>query len=236
MESWDLLLLLAAPRRPARNTEIPGLSLRSWECDCAGLVLGPPRCAASTLSPTPKYWLVPTKHWLVTGERRLWAGVRTWASEELRDCMEEGCEMWRWDVVSCRRKWEERWAWEAVGWSRGRLQYKCSEKMRKKCWKPAFPGKREKGEWGEIVKAQVTDSRTEVTILQLSTIYTPFRHWKLKSGRSRAVCLGFSRPVISSQGSFASLVIGFLKLCRWKSRQCSEVTLGEVQVLSSTEQ
>lgn len=57
----------------------------------------------SSLSPT-KCWPVPTSCWLVRGAP--WARMRTWASEELRDCMEEGCEMWRQDVVSWRSKWE----------------------------------------------------------------------------------------------------------------------------------
>lgn len=100
MESWDAFLLLAAPRS-TRNAVIPALSWRSWDC-VMGLVLGPLHSLPSLLWP---HKVLTSLHKLLTGE---WCSMsmKTWASEELRDCMEEGCEMWRQDVASWRSKWE----------------------------------------------------------------------------------------------------------------------------------
>lgn len=116
MGSWDPLLW-QHHRRPAGNAVIPELMLESWKHDCLNLVLGP------SLPSLAKSWLIPTKHWLVTGARSGNENSCSWGAERL---WRKGV---RWAGRMCspvgarQKKGELR----RLGWGEGRRQYKCLE-------------------------------------------------------------------------------------------------------------
>lgn len=115
------LAALRETHRKCSNSRVDLEELEAW-------LLGP-GAGISTFClffPIPHKFL-PDPHKMLADDwwkEREWKFVLVRSSETV---LEEGCDVGRWDVLSCRSKAEEGAAQEALGWGKGRRQYKYLE-------------------------------------------------------------------------------------------------------------